>query len=51
MNLNLIKMRDLILLLIAILLFQFHSTITQYNIAKVVVENTINNIYYKSCVL
>lgn len=45
-------MRDLILLLIAILLFQFQSTMAQYNIAKVVVENTINNTYYKNyCVL
>jgi hypothetical protein len=46
-------MRDLILLLIAILLFQFHSSITQYNIAKIIIAKTsINNIYYKNyCVL
>lgn len=51
MNLNQKIMRDLILLLIAILLFQFQSTMAQYNIAKVVVENTITNNYYKNCVL
>lgn len=45
-------MRDLILLLVAILLFQFQSTMAQYTVAKIVIENIqFNNIYNKSCVL
>ena len=40
-------MKHLILILTSMLILQFNSTVTQYRIAKIVIENTTLNNYYK----